>query len=85
MQRFDLFVFNSRVGRDKDFCAFNLCLASQEAALRYDTKTPRYLHIASNKTNRWGQQRSYRLQVLSATGDHLPESQPEERAMSWAR
>ncbi|KAM9393286.1 primary amine oxidase, liver isozyme-like [Pholidichthys leucotaenia] len=57
----------------------------KEAALRYDTKTPRYLHIASNKTNRWGHQRSYRLQVFSFAGDHLPESQPEERAMSWAR
>ncbi|XP_071755636.1 primary amine oxidase, liver isozyme isoform X1 [Centroberyx gerrardi] len=57
----------------------------QEAALRYGTKTPRYLHIASNQTNRWGHQRSYRLQVFSFTGDHLPESQPEERAMSWAR
>ncbi|XP_070704070.1 amine oxidase [copper-containing] 3-like [Pempheris klunzingeri] len=57
----------------------------QEAALRHDTKTPRYLHIASNKTNRWGHQRSYRLQVFSFAGDHLPESQPEEKAMSWAR
>ncbi|XP_069031738.1 retina-specific copper amine oxidase [Embiotoca jacksoni] len=57
----------------------------QEAALRYDTKTPRYLHIASNATNRWGHQRSYRLQVFSFAGDHLPESQAEERAMSWAR
>ncbi|XP_070779821.1 primary amine oxidase, liver isozyme-like [Enoplosus armatus] len=57
----------------------------QEAALRYTAKTPRYLHIASNKTNRWGHQRSYRLQVFSFTGDHLPESQAEERAMSWAR
>ncbi|XP_059204154.1 membrane primary amine oxidase-like [Centropristis striata] len=57
----------------------------QEAALRHDTKTPRYLHIASDKTNRWGHQRSYRLQVFSFAGDHLPESQAEERAMSWAR
>ena len=57
----------------------------QEAALRFDTKTPRYLHIASNMTNRWGHQRSYRLQVYSFTGDHLPESQAEEKAMSWAR
>lgn len=57
----------------------------QEAALRYDTKTPRYLHIASNKTNRWGHQRSYRLQVYSFAGDHLPESEAEEKAMSWAR
>lgn len=57
----------------------------QEAALRYNTKTPRYLHIASQKKNRWGHQRSYRLQVFSFTGDHLPESQAEEAAMSWAR
>ncbi|XP_043954960.1 retina-specific copper amine oxidase [Gambusia affinis] len=57
----------------------------QEAALRYDTKIPRYLHIASRKTNRWGHQRSYKLQVFSFAGDHLPESQTEERSMSWAR
>nr|XP_029135245.1 primary amine oxidase, liver isozyme-like [Labrus bergylta] len=57
----------------------------KEAALRYDTKTPRYLHIASNQTNRWGHNRSYRLQVFSFTGDHLPESQAEEKSMSWAR
>ncbi|XP_061703250.1 retina-specific copper amine oxidase isoform X2 [Syngnathoides biaculeatus] len=57
----------------------------QEAALRHGTKTPLYLHIASNKTNAWGHQRSYRLQVISFTGEHLPESEKEERAMSWAR
>ncbi|XP_034450176.1 retina-specific copper amine oxidase [Hippoglossus hippoglossus] len=57
----------------------------KEAALRYNTKTPRYLHIASDKLNRWGHQRSYRLQVYSFAGDPLPESQAEERAMSWAR
>ncbi|XP_010898091.1 retina-specific copper amine oxidase [Esox lucius] len=57
----------------------------KEAALRYNTRIPRYLHIASNQTNRWGHQRSYRLQVVSFTGDHLPESEPEERSMSWAR
>ncbi|XP_061837673.2 retina-specific copper amine oxidase [Nerophis lumbriciformis] len=59
--------------------------SEQEAALRHDAKVPRYLHIASNKSNAWGHQRSYRLQLLSSTGDHLPESQTEERAMSWAR
>ncbi|KAJ3600665.1 hypothetical protein NHX12_031643 [Muraenolepis orangiensis] len=57
----------------------------QEAALRYGTKTPRYLHIASQELNRWGHQRSYRLQVTTFAGDPLPESQPEERSMSWAR
>ncbi|XP_034567797.1 primary amine oxidase, liver isozyme-like [Notolabrus celidotus] len=57
----------------------------QEAALRPEAKIPRYLHIASNQTNRWGHQRSYRLQVFSNTGDHLPQNQAEEKAMSWAR
>ncbi|KAG7504764.1 primary amine oxidase, liver isozyme-like [Solea senegalensis] len=57
----------------------------KEAALRHHTKTPRYLHIASNKTNRWGHQRSYRLQVYTFAGDNLPESEAEEKAMSWAR
>ncbi|KAJ8251894.1 hypothetical protein GJAV_G00226620 [Gymnothorax javanicus] len=57
----------------------------KEAALRHGEKIPRYLHIASNRTNRWGHQRSYRLQVLSFTGEHLPETAPEESSMSWAR
>ncbi|XP_049924421.1 retina-specific copper amine oxidase isoform X2 [Epinephelus moara] len=57
----------------------------QATALHYGRKTARYLHIASNKTNRWGHQRSYRLQVFSFAGDHLPESEPEEKSMSWAR
>ncbi|XP_068192532.1 primary amine oxidase, liver isozyme-like [Antennarius striatus] len=57
----------------------------QEAALRHDAKIPRYLHIASTQKNSWGHQRSYRLQVSSFAGDHIPENQPEERALSWAR
>lgn len=57
----------------------------KDAAMRYDRKTPRYLHIASNRTNRWGHHRSYRLQVFSFTGDHLPQTEPEEKSMSWAR
>ncbi|XP_072549847.1 retina-specific copper amine oxidase [Salminus brasiliensis] len=55
-----------------------------EAALTH-SKCPRYLHVASNLTNRWGHHRSYRLQVTTFAGDHLPESEPEERSMSWAR
>lgn len=57
----------------------------QEAALRYGQPMPRYLHVASNHTNRWGHNRSYRIQVFSFAGDHLPESEPEESSMSWAR
>ncbi|KAK2832799.1 hypothetical protein Q5P01_016688 [Channa striata] len=63
----------------------NQVKTEKDAALRYNSKIPRYLHIASNKTNRWGHQRSYRLQVYSFAGDHLPESEAEEAAMSWAR
>lgn len=63
----------------------NQLKTEQEAALRYGTKIPRYLHVASNQKNRWGHQRSYKLQVISLAGDHLPESEPEERSMSWAR
>ncbi|XP_063053860.1 membrane primary amine oxidase-like [Engraulis encrasicolus] len=63
----------------------NQLKTEQEAALRHDQPIPRYLHVASNRTNRWGHPRSYRLQVISSAPDHLPESEPEERAMSWAR
>ncbi|XP_017343906.1 retina-specific copper amine oxidase [Ictalurus punctatus] len=63
----------------------NQLKTEQEAALRHNSKIPRYLHVASNQTNRWGHQRSYKLQVMSLAGDHLPESEPEERSMSWAR
>ncbi|XP_030234116.1 retina-specific copper amine oxidase isoform X1 [Gadus morhua] len=55
------------------------------AALRYGTVTPRYLHVASRALNRWGHERSYRLQVTTFAGDPLPESAPEEKAMSWSR
>ncbi|CAM4366654.1 unnamed protein product [Leuciscus chuanchicus] len=57
----------------------------KKAAMLHSAKTPRYLHIASNQTNRWGHQRSYRLQVVSFAGDHLPESESVEKSMSWAR
>ncbi|XP_066499109.1 retina-specific copper amine oxidase [Hoplias malabaricus] len=63
----------------------NQLRTEKAAALRHGAKTPRYLHVASNQTNRWGHQRSYRLQITSFAGDHLPETEPEERSMSWAR
>lgn len=63
----------------------NQLSTEQEAALRYGQPMPRYLHVASDRTNRWGHQRSYRIQVVSFAGEHLPESEPEERSMSWAR
>uniref|UniRef100_A0AAY5E9J8 Amine oxidase n=1 Tax=Electrophorus electricus TaxID=8005 RepID=A0AAY5E9J8_ELEEL len=55
----------------------------RDGELHYDSKMPRYLHVASNQTNCWGHQRSYKLQVVSFAGDHLPKSEPEEKSMSW--
>lgn len=63
----------------------NQLRTEQEAAMRYGEKTPRYLHVASEKKNKWGHERSYRLQVFSFAGDHLPENDTVESSMSWAR
>uniref|UniRef100_A0A3B3XG99 Amine oxidase n=1 Tax=Poecilia mexicana TaxID=48701 RepID=A0A3B3XG99_9TELE len=57
---------------------------TEQVGTNFPLLIPRYLHIASRKTNRWGHQRSYKLQVFSFAGDHLPESQTEERSMSWS-
>ncbi|KAK1798380.1 hypothetical protein P4O66_007839, partial [Electrophorus voltai] len=51
----------------------------RDGELHYDSKMPCYLHVASNQTNCWGHQRSYKLQVVSFAGDHLPKSEPEEK------
>ncbi|KAK7909288.1 hypothetical protein WMY93_013972 [Mugilogobius chulae] len=50
----------------------------QEAALLHGTKTPRYLHISSNQTNRWGHKRSYRLQVTALPGTTSLRASPRE-------
>ncbi|KAJ7313418.1 hypothetical protein JRQ81_004771 [Phrynocephalus forsythii] len=46
---------------------------------------PRYIYFAANSTNKWGHKRGYRIQLISFAGDHLPEMDPMERAISWAR
>ncbi|XP_069490279.1 amine oxidase [copper-containing] 3-like [Ambystoma mexicanum] len=56
-----------------------------QAAYGQNDKMPRYVHFASNKTNKWGHQRSYRIQILSFAGENLPEASPVENAMNWAR
>lgn len=56
-----------------------------EAAYRLQDKMPRYLTVKSDKTNKWGEARSYRIQVISFAGEHLPESSAEEKGISWAR
>ncbi|XP_006021005.1 membrane primary amine oxidase-like [Alligator sinensis] len=56
-----------------------------QAAFPLHSNIPRYLHFASNQENRWNHQRSYRIQLVSFAGDHLPEVSSMERSISWAR
>ncbi|XP_061447171.1 membrane primary amine oxidase-like [Rhineura floridana] len=56
-----------------------------KAAFRLDDSMPRYIYFAANSKNKWGHYRGYRIQPISFSGDHLPETDPMERAISWAR
>lgn len=56
-----------------------------EAAFPLNASLPRYLSFTGPKPNRWGHLRSYRVQVVSFPGEHLPTSSPMEKAISWGR
>ncbi|XP_053166803.1 membrane primary amine oxidase-like [Hemicordylus capensis] len=56
-----------------------------KAAFRLHDSMPRYIYFAANSTNKWGHKRGYRIQIVSFSGDHLPETDPMERAISWGR
>ncbi|XP_009582473.1 PREDICTED: membrane primary amine oxidase-like, partial [Fulmarus glacialis] len=56
-----------------------------EAAFPLNALMPRYLSFASPKPNKWGHPRSYRIQIASFAGEHLPASSPMERSISWGR
>ncbi|XP_032081774.1 membrane primary amine oxidase-like [Thamnophis elegans] len=56
-----------------------------KAAFRLHDDMPRYIYLASNCTNKWGHDRGYRIQTVSFSGDHLPESDPMEPGLSWGR
>ncbi|KAM6452165.1 amine oxidase [copper-containing] 2-like isoform 1-T1 [Liasis olivaceus] len=56
-----------------------------KAAFRLSDKMPRYIYFAANSTNKWGHKRGYLIQTISFAGDHLPETDPMERAISWGR
>ncbi|KAK2522325.1 amine oxidase [copper-containing] 3-like [Columba livia] len=56
-----------------------------EAAFPLNTPMPRYLSFASAKPNKWGHSRSYRIQINSFAGEHLPVSSSMERSISWGR
>ncbi|XP_010136831.1 PREDICTED: membrane primary amine oxidase-like, partial [Buceros rhinoceros silvestris] len=54
-----------------------------EAAFPLKGPVPRYVSFASPNPNKWGHPRSYRIQVTSFAGEHLPTSNPMERSISW--
>ncbi|NXE30576.1 AOC3 oxidase, partial [Ardeotis kori] len=56
-----------------------------EAAFLVNTPMPRYLSFASARPNKWGHPRSYRIQITSFAGEHLPTSSRMERSISWGR
>ncbi|CAI9588665.1 unnamed protein product [Staurois parvus] len=63
----------------------NMLETENKAAFEQNAKMPRYIHIASNSTNKWGHPRSYRIQIVSFAGEPLPKESPMENAMGWAR
>nr|XP_014350021.1 PREDICTED: membrane primary amine oxidase-like [Latimeria chalumnae] len=63
----------------------NLIETEDQAAFALHSKSPRYLLFASNKTNDWGHRCSYRIQIVSFAGDHMPKTISEEKGMLWGR
>uniref|UniRef100_A0A8C5WVE2 Amine oxidase n=1 Tax=Laticauda laticaudata TaxID=8630 RepID=A0A8C5WVE2_LATLA len=57
----------------------------EKAAFSLDGKIPRYLLFSSNSENQWGHKQSYRIQIISFAGKHLPQSSHMEKAISWGR
>ncbi|KAK9401236.1 primary amine oxidase lung isozyme-like [Crotalus adamanteus] len=56
-----------------------------KAAFRLHDNMPRYIYFVSNCTNKWGHEQGYQIQMVSFSGDHLPESDPMEPGLTWGR
>ncbi|NXX77451.1 AOC3 oxidase, partial [Urocolius indicus] len=56
-----------------------------EAAFPLNSPMPRYVSFTGPRPNEWGHPRSYRIQITSFAGEHLPVSSPMERSISWGR
>ncbi|KAM3593474.1 uncharacterized protein V6R79_013681 [Siganus canaliculatus] len=58
----------------------------RSAAFRFNKKMPRYLHFTNPKEkNKWGHQKSYRIQFNSHADSVLPRGWKEENGISWSR
>ncbi|XP_049625365.1 amiloride-sensitive amine oxidase [copper-containing] [Suncus etruscus] len=60
-------------------------IRERQAAFRFGQRLPKYLLFNSPEKNRWGHQRSYRLQIHSMAEQVLPPGWQEERGVTWAR
>ncbi|XP_041318982.1 membrane primary amine oxidase-like isoform X2 [Pyrgilauda ruficollis] len=56
-----------------------------EAAFPLHVPMPRYLSFVSPNPNKWEHPRSYRIQIISFAGKHLPTNSSMERSVSWGR
>uniref|UniRef100_A0A8D1RWH9 Amine oxidase n=1 Tax=Sus scrofa TaxID=9823 RepID=A0A8D1RWH9_PIG len=57
----------------------------EQAAFPVGGAAPRYLYLASNQSNKWGHPRGYRIQIVSFSGEPLPQNSSMEGALSWER
>ncbi|KAM6174662.1 LOW QUALITY PROTEIN: amine oxidase [copper-containing] 3-like [Erethizon dorsatum] len=57
----------------------------EQAAFPVGGAAPRYLYLASNRSNKWGHLRGYRVQPLGSAGQLLPWNSPMAGAFSWAQ
>ncbi|XP_040287299.1 amiloride-sensitive amine oxidase [copper-containing]-like [Bufo bufo] len=61
-------------------------ISERQAAFRFGSHVPRYLAFQNpNKKNKWGHQKSYRIQYNSHAQSVLPEMWAEEKGVSWSR
>ncbi|XP_075684899.1 diamine oxidase [copper-containing]-like [Rhinoderma darwinii] len=57
-----------------------------QAAFRFGSSLPRYLMFQNpNKKNKWGHEKSYRIQYNSHAHSVLPRRWAEEKGISWSR
>lgn len=57
----------------------------EQAAFPLGGAVPRYLYLASNRSNKWGHLRGYRVQTLGSAGELQPQNSSMAGAFSWGR
>ncbi|KAM9306051.1 diamine oxidase [copper-containing] [Gastrophryne carolinensis] len=57
----------------------------RQAAFRFGSPVPRYLMFKNDKKNKWGHERSYRIQYNSHAHSVLPRGWGAEKGVAWSR